>query len=81
MTIWYDWEHEAVVVKMALPLEVDEAVTPNEDGTHTVIINDRITEEKARRAYAHALRHIEAGDFQSGEDAQTIERRAHDESA
>lgn len=81
MTTWYDWVHEAVVVKMTLPPEVEEAVTPNEDGTHTIVINDRITEEKALRAYHHALRHIEAGDFQSGEDAQTIERRAHDESA
>lgn len=77
MTVWYDWVHEAVVVKMALPPEVEEAVTPNDDGTHTIVINDRISERAARAAYAHALRHISRGDFDAC-DVQEAERRAHE---
>lgn len=76
MTIWYDEKHDAVVAYMPLPLEVHEAVTPNADGTHTVIINDQITEEQARKAYRHALHHIEADDFGSGASAQMLEKRA-----
>lgn len=77
MTVWYDAAHEAVVVKMRLPSAVAEAVTPNEDGTCTVIINESISEEAARRAYAHALSHIRRGDF-AEEDVDMVERRAHE---
>ena len=78
MTTWFDEERGALVAYMRLPLEVHEAVTPNEDGTCTVIINDRISEDAARRAYAHALRHIAENDFDAC-DVQAVERRAERE--
>ena len=78
MTRWFDEKNGVVVVHMPLPLGVAEAITPNEDDTHTVIISDRITESQARQAYRHALSHIRHGDFQSAEDVQTIERRCHE---
>lgn len=77
MTIWYDAANEAVVVKMPMPSQISEAVTPNDDGTYTVIINDRISETAARRAYAHALRHIGRNDFDAC-DVQAVERWANE---
>lgn len=34
MTTWFDEERGALVAYMRLPLEVHEAVTPNEDDTY-----------------------------------------------
>lgn len=76
MTIWYDEKNDVIAVTMPLPSEVAEAVTPNEDGTHTVIVNDRIGHAAAKRAYEHALQHIREGDFDAA-DVQAVERRAH----
>ena len=77
MTVWFDEEHEAVVVKMPLPPEIEEAVTQNDDGTHTIVINDRISDAAAVRAYRHALRHIERSDFDAC-DVQAVEVSAHE---
>lgn len=62
------------VVIMGLP--VNEAVTENEDGSYTVFINDRLSQEGRIRAYRHAMGHIINCDFQDG-DVQEIETRAH----
>lgn len=53
-------------------------VAPCLDGGFTVFINDQLSPEGKLRAYAHALRHIERGDFESDLSADEIERRAHD---
>ena len=53
-----------------------EAVSENEDGSYTVIINANMASNKVREAYDHALRHINGGDFEKA-DVQEIEHEAH----
>ena len=74
MTCWWDEAHQAVVVY--LPLAVDEAVTPNEDGTHTIFLNEAMCEARKIKAYHHALKHIRRNDFAAG-SVQAVEDSAH----
>lgn len=53
-----------------------ELVTPNEDGTFTVLINARMSYETQRKALLHALKHILNDDFEK-ENVQQIEAAAH----
>ncbi len=55
---------------------VREMVFENEDGGHTVFIDDQLAPEAMRAAYRHALRHIEEDDFGRHGDVQEIETRA-----
>lgn len=54
-----------------------EMVIPNDDGSFTILINSRISHEEQLKAYQHAMRHIESGDFQK-DDTQQIEAQAHE---
>ena len=58
-------------------IRVNEAVTPNEDGSYTIFINDNLGPEARIRAYMHALRHIQNHDFEKS-DVSAIELDAHD---
>ncbi len=58
------------------PVPGRELVTENEDGSYTILINARLSDKGRLQAYEHALRHIEAGDFEGG-SVQEIEARAH----
>lgn len=53
-----------------------ELVTPNEDGSYTVLINARMSYEAQRKALLHALGHILNDDFEK-ENVQQIEAAAH----
>lgn len=53
-----------------------EIVTPNEDGSYTVLINARMSYETQRKALLHALGHILNDDFEK-ENVQQIEAAAH----
>lgn len=53
-----------------------ELVTPNEDGSYTVLINARMSYEMQRKALLHALKHILNDDFEK-ENVQQIEAAAH----
>lgn len=53
-----------------------ELVTPNEDGTFTVLINARMSYETQRKSLLHALGHILNDDF-GKENVQQIEAAAH----
>lgn len=55
---------------------VKECVTPNDDGTYTVLINDRLSYEGRVKAYEHAMRHIYENDFEA-ESVQLVEAAAH----
>lgn len=77
MTVWWDERNGVIVVTLPLPAGVDEAVTPNEDDTHTVFLNENRPRSIRIRAYNHALGHIQRGDFGSCESVQVIEARAH----
>lgn len=54
-----------------------EMVVENEDGSFTILINSRLSYSSQLSAYHHAMRHIEADDFQK-ENVQAIESAAHD---
>lgn len=53
-----------------------EMVSPNADGTYTVLIDARLNDVMRLDAYNHALKHIEDGDFEKT-DVQEIEAQAH----
>ena len=55
---------------------IREFVTPNEDGSYTIFLNARLSEEEQREAYKHAIGHIENNDFEKY-DVQSIEAEAH----
>lgn len=56
---------------------VREVVVENEDGGHTIFIDDRLSGDAQKKAYRHALRHIEEDDFGKHGDVGEIEREAH----
>lgn len=68
---------ENINIKL-LPMEysVKGVSCCNEDGSYTVIINSRISQEKQIEAYYHELRHIQSGDFGT-DDVEKVERVAH----
>lgn len=59
-----------------LPTEVAGCVVENDDSSYTIIINARMSHEKAMETYLHEMGHIYADDF-SGDSVQEIELRAH----
>lgn len=52
-------------------------VVPNEDGTYTILINAKLSQDGQLKAYQHALNHINNGDFEKSE-VQNIEYQAHE---
>ena len=54
-----------------------EMVTENEDGSYTIFVNARLSQDGRMRAYQHAMKHIQGNDFQK-DDIQQIEASAHD---
>ena len=59
-----------------MPPKVRETVVPC-GCDYTVYINSRLSKKGQEEAYLHALWHIEHNDFESEEDVQIIEARAH----
>jgi len=64
------------VIIMDLPLPSKETVVPNEDGSYTIFINAKLSDEQRLKSYEHAIKHIKENDF-SKTDVQTIEYSAH----
>ena len=56
-----------------LPPAVGGMVTVNEDGTFSVYINARNSEEKQKKSLAHEVKHITDEDFYSGKSVDEIE--------
>jgi hypothetical protein len=56
--------------------KVTETVTQNADGSYTIFLNSRMTQERQLESYLHAMRHITNNDFEKT-DVQTIESEAH----
>lgn len=52
-------------------------VVPNEDGSYTILINAKLSQDGQLKAYQHALNHIKNEDFEKS-DIQNIEFQAHD---
>lgn len=61
-----------------LPDGARETVCPNEDGTYTIFISNKLSKDGQLIAYQHALKHIQEEDF-SQSDVQSIEKQAHQE--
>ncbi len=57
---------------------VREVVVENEDGGHTVFIEDQLSGSAQRDAYRHALKHIRENDFGKFGDVGDIERETHE---
>ena len=57
-------------------METNEAITENEDGSHTIFINNNLSMAKRLKAIQHAMEHIEENDFEK-EDVQEIEYERH----
>ena len=51
-------------------------VIKNEDGSYTILINAKLSDQGRIEAYEHALRHIENDDFDKT-NVQEIESAAH----
>lgn len=56
--------------------EIRESVIPNVDGSYTIFINARHSDEQQKIAYLHALKHIYSNDFEKS-NVDTIESEAH----
>ena len=57
-------------------LKGSEMVTPNPDGSYTILVNARKSFEAQQESVLHALGHIERNDFEK-ENVQQIEAVAH----
>ena len=55
---------------------IPEQIVRNSDDSYSIFINSRLTRERQVAAYAHALKHIQNGDFEKP-DADKIETDAH----
>lgn len=58
--------------------KVSEMIRENEDGTYTILLNSRLSRERNRSSYQHAIQHILREDF-AGYDVQCIEAESHTE--
>ena len=56
--------------------KLKEMVTINDDGSYTIFINARFSQEEQMKAYKHAMHHIDCSDFWKS-DVQEIEQEAH----
>lgn len=66
------------VILWNFPNNGREMVVPNEDGTYTILINSKLSDEGRLHAYEHAMKHITDNDFEK-ENVQEIEVKAHSE--
>lgn len=53
---------------------IDAVTTPNDDGTYTIAINNKLCEERAKKALLHEITHIKKDDFSSFEKVSLLER-------
>jgi hypothetical protein len=60
--------------------KVTETVTQNADGSYTIFLNSRMTQERQLESYLHAMRHITNNDFER-HNVEQIEVEAHQEEA
>ena len=64
------------VVLLPMPYDVKGCSCANEDGSYTVIINNRVPQEQHLKIYEHELRHIISGDF-GCDDVDQVEQTRH----
>lgn len=59
-----------------MDVQVTEHVVLNSDDSATVFLNARLTQERQREAYLHAMEHLRENDFEK-QDVDKIEFDAH----
>lgn len=64
------------VVVMDMEYGIRESVHQNRDGSYTIFLNARYSDETLKRAYLHAIDHIKNHDWEKT-DVQQIEADAH----
>ena len=64
------------VVVMSMEYGLHEMIVSNHDGSYTVFLNARDSNERRIQSYHHAIRHLERGDFEK-DSVQQIESEAH----
>lgn len=64
------------VILWNFPNNGREMVVANEDGSYTILINSKLSDEGRMKAYEHAMKHINNDDFER-ESVQEIEVSAH----
>lgn len=57
--------------------KVAETVSHNEDGSYSIFLNARMSQQKRCDAYIHALKHILQDDFEKHISANELEAYAH----
>lgn len=69
-----------VYVDGKMPSGINEVVSPNPDGTYTIILNSSLSKNMQIQAFWHAIGHIENNDFERVEKygIQQIESEAHE---
>ena len=65
------------VVLIDLDEMIGESIMQNSDDSYTIILNSKWSAEMQRKCFEHALDHVRHNDWESEEDIQTIEARAH----
>ena len=65
------------VVLIDLDEMIGESIMQNSDDSYTIIINSKWSAEMQKKCFEHALNHVRNNDFESEEDIQKIEARAH----
>lgn len=68
-----------VFINGDMPTKAKEVVSPNPDGTYTILINGKLSQKDQVDAFWHAVRHIDSNDFERVETLgiQKIEMQAH----
>ena len=64
------------VVVMDMEYGIHESVHQNRDGSYTIFLNARYSDETLKRAYLHAVEHIKNHDWEK-DSVQEIEAAAH----
>ena len=59
------------VVKFPVP--VGGLVSPNDDGTFNIYLNDDFPPQRRRESYRHEVAHIENDDFYNGKPIEEVE--------
>ena len=65
---------EYAVRMVNLPGDIHGAVRLSDDGFANIYINDALSPQAKRKAFAHEKKHIDNGDFYNGKPIQDIER-------
>lgn len=62
-----------------MPNSMAEMVCPNIDGTYTILLNGKLSQEMQTKAFWHAIGHINRNDFEHVEKygIQVVESNAH----